>query len=394
MKPGDPEQTFPLENSAGSPPPSNPSVARVARVSDTLNKPRKSKVGGISTRPSSADGKGTQPLEVRNGSRSGQSHPEAQRPQLKDSRHQPDVPVQQPAVDQPTDAAVDSANSCLLAKEEILAKDKGKGIAFLTNGKKKLMKKVPANPGTGGKPTRHAEPPVIPSSGANAPPANVFRSGQSPPEAQRLQLKDLSHQPDVPVQQPAVNTTNPCLLTKEEILAKDNGKGIAFLTNGKKKLMFFLFPLLLLLGWLASRLSKNGESGLESSGSISSGSIAPKVIGGVIATLVFCFIAKRMCCGPPKNHVWSENSKTYVPRKSLGALTTTEGGIGVGGWLLIMLIIGCICGYFAMRKDRPRGPIIPLHAPPPPKVMSKKAGFNKFLDFKRSISKGALSLQG
>merc|ERR1712000_115897 len=155
--------------------------------------------------------------------------------------------------------------------------------------------------------------------------------------------------------------------------------------------MCFLFPILLLLGWLVSYYFRgNDEPSLEDRVNW----IHPKAICGAVVVLVFCYCAKGMCYGTPKNHVWSENSKAYVPRKSLGALTTTEGGFGVGGWLLIMLIIGCICGYFAMRKDRPRGPIIPLHASPPPKVMSKKAGFNKFLDFKRSISKGALSLQG
>jgi len=145
---------------------------------------------------------------------------------------------------------------------------------------------------------------------------------------------------------------------EEGFLAKAKAKWAAF--SGKTKKIMLLLPLLL-FGWLAWFFSRNRKSGLEV---LVSGIdwMSPKTICGGLAVLIVCFFGKRMCC-TPKDHVWSDNYKSYVPRKSPLALTDTEGGIGLGGWFLILLIIGGIYCYFAMKPDTSRGPLIPLYGP-------------------------------
>lgn len=154
---------------------------------------------------------------------------------------------------------------------------------------------------------------------------------------------------------------------EEGFLAKVKAKGAAFRGISSKKKMYFVLPILLLLGLVMHFLSGNGDSNLTSSGT--DWSICA-VVATLIYLLVFCYFAKGMCCGPPKNHVWSKNSEAYVPRQGPVALTTTEGGIGLGGWLLILLVVGGIYGYFRMEKQTLQEPLIPLYGPgkgPPPR---------------------------
>jgi len=138
----------------------------------------------------------------------------------------------------------------------------------------------------------------------------------------------------------------------------------------KKLVMIPFFLVLLILGWLASHLG-SGKSGLDA---IKSGEFdwtSPKALSGVVVLLIVCYFAKGMCGPPSKEHVWSTTQKAYVPRQGPVSLTTTEGGIGMGGYLLILLIVGGICCYFVMEQQQaPRGPIIPMYGPgmrPPPR---------------------------
>jgi len=138
----------------------------------------------------------------------------------------------------------------------------------------------------------------------------------------------------------------------------------------KKLVMVPFFLVLLILGWLASHLG-SGKSGLDA---IKSGEFdwtSPKALSGVVVLLIVCYFAKGMCGPPSKEHVWSTTQKAYVPRQGPVSLTTTEGGIGMGGYLLILLIVGGICCYFVMEQQQaPRGPIIPMYGPgmrPPPR---------------------------
>merc|ERR1711964_510223 len=55
---------------------------------------------------------------------------------------------------------------------------------------------------------------------------------------------------------------------------------------------------------------------------------------GVAVLIVMYFLAQYACRS--KNDVWSD----YVARQDPLAVTTAEGGTGLGGWLMILLLVG------------------------------------------------------